>query len=345
MTYRREVEEEKETEEMFKIKIPNRHDSSDWRLIFGNINTLGDYNNNYNSVKWDKFKYLYDETTPDIIGLSEHNRAINNMKRENKPNEVIGKWHIRTVCRFAWLNDEKNKTSYELGGTGIVTSGKGSTHTIGSGDDEERMGRWNWITIQGKRDRITTIISIYRPGQHQAILDRQQAMTSAKRPNTAMRLHPQEVWDNDLNVLLEGFLNKGHELIVAGDWNQDLNSSDSSVREYMGKKGLVEAITQRYGSGPETYHKGTTTIDGIFMTPGLSMKQGGYTSHEISPGDHRWIWMDIGESIMTGRNRDDYAPPVERRVTSKIPSVRDKFNSHLESQVLLHKLHEKMDNL
>ena len=70
---RRKVEEEREKDEIFKINIPKRNNPNDWRLIFGNINTLGDYDNKYNAMKWDKFKYLNDETIPDIIGLSKHN--------------------------------------------------------------------------------------------------------------------------------------------------------------------------------------------------------------------------------------------------------------------------------
>ena len=296
-------------------------------------------------MKWDKFKYLNDETNPDIIGISEHNRVISKMTRDNKPNEVIGKWQVRTVCRFAWMKEDKSTTSYELGGTGLITSGKGSTHTIGSGEDSHGMGRWNWITIQGKQNRIISIISIYRPGKNQSILDRQQAYISNKRPGLAMNKEPQEVWDNDLIVLVDKLLGKGHELIVAGDWNDDLNSNKSKVKDMMTTKGLTEVLTSRYGNGPETHREGSTTIDGIFMTPGLTMCQGGYTSHEVSPGDHRWLWIDIEESIMTGSNRDDYAPPLERRATSKIPSVRNKFNDILEYQVILHKIHEKMTKL
>ena len=342
---RRKVEEEKNDDRTFKIKIPNRNKSTDWRLIFGNINTLGDYTNKNNAMKWDKFKYLSDETQPDIIGISEHNRVISRMSRENRPQEVLGKWQIRTVSRFSWLKNESNSSTYELGGTGIITSGKGSTHTIGSGEDKHGMGRWTWITIQGKQNRITTIISIYRPGKNQTILERQQAHTSDKRPSVALTIGPQDLWDKDLMALVDTFKNKGHELIVAGDWNDDLNSETSKVQDMMTSKGMREIIINRYGKGPETHQEGTTTIDGIFTTSGIDIRQGGYTSHEVSPGDHRWTWIDISEHTMTGKDRDDYAPPVERRATSTIPSVRNRFNDILEKHVTAHQLHDKIEEL
>ena len=320
-------------DKIFKISIPNRTTTTDWRFVFGNINTLGDYNNPYNAIKWDQMKYLMDEALPDVVGLSEHNRIISQMKRENNPQEVIGPWQMRTVCRFTWLKNEQNRTSYELGGTGMITCGKGSTHTIGSGEDKDKMGRWNWISLQGKQNRITTIITIYRPGKNQTTLDKQHAHTSKTRPDIAKRIGPQELWDKDLATLVTAFKDKGHEIIIGGDWNDDLNDETGKVQISMQQLGLSEILIARYGKGPETFHSGTKTIDGIFATRGINIKQGGYTTHEESPGDHRWLWIDISEGTLLERNRDDHAPPIERRATAKIPSVRIKFNDLLESQV------------
>ena len=111
---RRQVEEDDNEGTSFKINIPNRHNAMDWRFIFGNSNTLGDYSNNYNAMKWDKFKYLNDGMQLDIIGLIEHNRVIMRMARENRPQEVIGKWQPRTVTCFSWLRSENNTTSYNV---------------------------------------------------------------------------------------------------------------------------------------------------------------------------------------------------------------------------------------
>ena len=78
-------------------------------------------------MKWDRTKYLLDETQPDILGLSEHNRVIMQMKHENKPQEVIGRWQTHDICRFSWMRNKENMTTYEVGGTGIIMSRKGST--------------------------------------------------------------------------------------------------------------------------------------------------------------------------------------------------------------------------
>ena len=258
----------------FKINIPNKSCPSDWRLLFGNINTMGNYDNKHNDMKWDQTKYIIDESLPDILGISEHNRVVSRMSRKNRPQEVFGKWQPRTVCRFAWMRNETNTTTYEVGGTGIITSGKGSTHTIQNGEDEHGMGRWNWISLQGKNNRITTIISIYRPGKNQATLDRQHAHTSKNRPSVAMSIGPQALWDKDLTKLVNSFKDKGYEVILGGDWNDNLNNDNGTVREMMQSMGLTEALITRYGKGLETFVSGSHTIDGIFITGGIRIRQG-----------------------------------------------------------------------
>jgi hypothetical protein len=342
---RREMDDNESLKRSFKINIPNRRSTNDWRFLFGNINTLGNYNNRYNDMKWDQLKYIIDEVQPDILGMSEHNRVISRMSRENRPQEVMGVWQPRTVCRFSWLHSTANTTSYEVGGTGIITSGKGSTHTISYGEDKYGLGRWNWVSLQGKKNKITTVISIYRPGKNQVTLDRQHAHTSKMRPNVAKTIGPQKLWDNDLRDLIKCFKDKRHELIVSGDWNDDLNNDKGDIRTLMTSMGLIEPLLERYGPGPETFHTGTTTIDGVFITGGIRIQQGGYTSHEASPGDHRWIWIDVTEQDLLERNRDDHAPPIERRATAKVPSVRHKFNALLETEVHNHNLHVKMEDL
>ena len=193
-------------------------------------------------MKWDQLKFIFDETQPDVVGFSKHTRVISRMKRENQPQEIFGRWQPRTVCHFSWLKNKTNTTKYETGGTGIVTMGKGSMHTIGYGEDEQGMDRWNWITIQGKHDKITTIISIYRPGKSQMTLDKQQAHTSKKRPNVAKCKGPQELLDEELMALIKLFQTKGHENIVVGNWNDNLNDDTGKVQGIMGRIGLKEIL-------------------------------------------------------------------------------------------------------
>ena len=133
--------------------------------------------------------------------------------------------------------------------------------------------------------------------------------------------------------------------MVGGDWNDDLNNDKGKIQTLMENMGMREVIITRYGKGPNTHQRGKDTIDGIFGTSGIKILRGGYTNFDCSPSDHRWLWMDIAESNIVGVKRDDRPPPIERRTTSKIPSVKEAFSDLLEQQVLQHKLQEKMEHI
>lgn len=109
--------------------------------------------------------------------------------------------------------------------------------------------------------------------------------------------------------------------------------------------GLREIMIDRYRLGPATHIRGTKTIDGVFATAGICMVKGRYTSFEKSPGDHRWIELQITEASLLGIARDDLCPPMVRRTTSKIPSVKNSFQQLLEEQVMRYELHQKMHTL
>jgi hypothetical protein len=72
---------------------------------------------------------------------------------------------------------------------------------------------------------------------------------------------------------------------------------------------------------------------------------GGYIDEEESPGDHKCLWIDVKESELIGCARDDRPPPIYRKATSKVPSVRDAFSEALNKNMKGHKLHEKAERL
>ena len=108
---------------------------------------------------------------------------------------------------------------------------------------------------------------------------------------------------------------------------------------------MKESLNERYGDGPATYFLGSTKIDGIYSTIDIDITQGGYIDEEESPGDHKCLWIDVNEAQLIGRARDDRPPPIYRKATSKVPSVKEAFNEALNRQIHKHKLHEKVESL
>lgn len=111
----------------------------------------------------------------------------------------------------------------------------------------------------------------------------------------------------------------------------------------LGMRELMMEFTGK--NGPATHIRGTTTIDGVFATSGIVLKQGRYVPFHTSPGDHRWIVLDIDEHAILGTKRYDRCTRLTRKVTSKMPSIKITFQQLLEQQILLHSLPQKIQQL
>jgi hypothetical protein len=236
-------------------------------------------------------------------------------------------------------------STYEPGGTMIVTHSRASAHTCMAGQDNQQLRQWNYITIKGKREHYTTIVSIYRPTKQQETYMRQTAYTSQHRKVLTDAQTPETLWFSDLSALVKEKLEQGHKVIVAVDFNDYLNDNKSLTKKCMDNLGLKEILINEYGNGPPTHIRGSTTIDGVFATNGKKMVKGSYIPFDESPSDHRWIVLDINESSLLGKAWVDMSPPIMWKTSSKIPSVKLSFQTLVEKQVERYQLHEKISML
>ena len=155
-------------------EIYERGNEQDWRLLIGNIGTFPNEKTGYGKLKMDVLKHLYTSSETDMILLSKHNINLRNTVQEQRPQSIMSEWTQNTRGEFVQFEDEYDKQTYsnekrEYGGTGIVTNGKATAHRIDYGEDKRKMGRWNWVTLKGKQEKRTTVISIYRPEVSQSI--------------------------------------------------------------------------------------------------------------------------------------------------------------------------------
>jgi hypothetical protein len=125
---------------------------------------------------------------------------------------------------------------------------------------------------------------------------------------------PDNLWYDDLKSLIMNKIELGHEVIVAGDFNDNLNDKNSRTHRFMYTLGMRELMIESLGYGPATYVRGSTKIDGIFATIGIHASYARYTSFEQSPSDHRWLILDIPEGHIVGVSRDDKKPPLLRKM-------------------------------
>ena len=200
------------------------------------------------------------------------------------PSRAIG------ITRSHALND------YERGpigtqwnrGVAIITNGVNSAHTIDAAGDRKKLGRFNWITVQGRDQQSATLISVYRPREEQVTAANQLAKIRQTITGDLVALQPQLLWEKDLEELVGGKRGEVNQVIIAGDYNDNLNDDDSRINNLRREWGLRNLMREHIGDRPATYHRGRDTIDGVFGTDGLELDQCRYSSFVESPGDHRW---------------------------------------------------------
>ena len=99
----------------------------------------------------------------------------------------------------------------------------------------------------------------------------------------------------------------------------------------MSANGLQEVITYVHGQNPPpTFHRGSSSIDGIFASRNFLGVKGGYLEYGDAPGDHRGIWIDIPHSTLLGHAMPNVPPKKTRSLQSKdnMGAKKYKHNVH-----------------
>jgi hypothetical protein len=120
-----------------------------WRITIGNINSFPTGNNGTSLHKLEVFRNLVVGNNSDIILISEHNKNLKNTQQFEQPKHIVHGWWPKTITRTSYLTSNSRST-FEPGGTMIITSTRASSHTFQCGEDKYLLGRWNYISLKGK---------------------------------------------------------------------------------------------------------------------------------------------------------------------------------------------------
>ena len=317
-----------------------------WRVLMMNINTIP---SSKNMVKLDQWRKIAVES--DINIIVETNKDQRKLHEDDKTENLIKGWWQKPSVRDEYLVEQNQKfndlTARQQGGVSMITNDDFLGHVCKSGGDERKLGRWRWTTVRGQQGRMTTIIGTYRAEVGWATTDNQLAEIRQTEEGAKQLSDPIKLWYSDLKALIQQKQDDGHSIIVAGDFNEDLTSPTSKVKDLFHDLQLRETIMEKHNgiTPPNTYMHGKKPIDGIFASMDIEINKGGYIDVLDSPGDHCGLWIDIKKTELVGETMQIQTKKMTRKVTSKIPSVKKKFQELMEEQVVLHKLREKVDTL
>jgi hypothetical protein len=232
----------------------------------------------------------------DCMGLSELNRNWYKIHSQDYFTERIKNWWEKSITKLTWLKDREWPSQFQRGGCAITTQGILAEYTQEMGEDEEGLGRWSWTTLEGKGEKSTCIIQMYRPVRNESGIEsvyRQQAAILEEEPMAR--------FEADLFKLIDE-KQKTNQVIVMGDFNEDTTSMTTLTRG-LRRRGLIDPLRERYGCQPNTHNRGSKPIDGIWIPRWMEIVRGGYDAGCDSLSDHREIWLDIELHWLLGAQR------------------------------------------
>jgi len=315
-----------------------------WRFVVGNIGTLPSIDSPTGLWKIDTWRELVMKS--DINILTEINKDMGKVRETNKIEDITKGWWKGTMVRTEYLIEDEYpfRDQRQQGGVAMIMNGPSITHIIEQGGDSRKLGRWRWVVCRGKQECKTCIIGCYKPGATWVAAFNQSVALQRKRKQGEAIQDPLALWISDITTLIRMKQKEGCEIVLTGDFNEDLQNAKSNICKMALNLGLREALLEKYliPQGFSTYARGSRIIDGVFISKGLCIEKAGYTSFDESPSDHRWIWFDIKVSNVVGDTLADRARPLERKATSKVPSIKEAFNRILNDLIAEHKLEVKV---
>ena len=129
------------------------------RIGFININGLPKFKS---SAKYDSIRQSILASEIDVLGIAESNRCWHKMIPDNTWKDLSKEWWKDSKSCIAYNLQDVESKIYQPGGV-ITVAIESMCHRVrAAGVDERKLGRWSWISLQGKNNLRTTIITVYR---------------------------------------------------------------------------------------------------------------------------------------------------------------------------------------
>lgn len=153
------------------------------------------------------------------------------------------------------------------------------------------MGRWCGVTLLGKQAKKYTIICAYQvplvTGTSGPSTSHTQQLLMLKLADKVNQ-RPRHHFCKDLTYLLQEHIKEDHEIILMGDFNDELGSSLRGITQVVTDCNLVDVYAARHGLEDEvpTYARGRKRLDYILMTPTIASYA---TRSGADPFNHRFF--------------------------------------------------------
>jgi hypothetical protein len=160
----------------------------------------------------------------------------------------------------------------QWGGTCLTAIGRFASYVTDIGTDTTGLGRWAWIYVDGggKSTRILTAYQPSKPGNltmGQTVCDQHTRYFESRGEVR----HPRQMFQADLLLLIRSWKTAGDEIILMGDFNENVYDGDLAQNLLHDDIRMSELCQHTTGSRlPNTHIRGNVPIDAVFATAGIS---------------------------------------------------------------------------
>lgn len=295
------------------------------------------YFQNINGLRWDadagKWPYIcevIESINADVACFVETNTNTNNYTVRQKM-EATCQHHFQQSRLILSSSKHSSTSMYKPGGTAILArnaiTARIKSHT------RDRMGRWASISFETSPTKRMRIISAYqvglatRPGTNTAAAQqRAQIITEQSKECQYQRRTPRDAFIHDLQFFIRQVQSEGEDIILVGDFNEEMSSPTSGMDQLATNCGLADLFSIRLGttSGPATYQRGPRRIDYALVSPALieHVLAAGYDPFGYRiPTDHRAFYIDFATEAVFSQELTPLAPADKRDFVSTRPGT------------------------
>jgi hypothetical protein len=157
-------------------------------------------------------------------------------------------------------------------------------------------------------------------------------------------LNRRTAFRGDLSLYLRKCTEKGHEILLLGDFNEPFGTDPDGMPKLATEFQLIDLMASRHSySPPVTYYaRGRTRLDYALATSHVAkaLKSAGYEAfNERFHTDHRAYFLDFDTSLLLGTDTQPMSSPAARILkTSNVAQVtqyiRTKYDFLMEHNVL-----------
>ena len=318
------------------------------RIYGQNVNGVSKYMD-YN--EWEIILEHLNKYQVDIACLTEINLDLNMAGVKYKLHEKAKRLDKTCSVMMTTSKSTMSDNEYKRGGIISIIRGHLSGREYEKGAD--KLGRWTFNTLSGKANRKVTIITIYRvcdqkshgDGGCTIYMQQERDLMVEKRKNT----DPRSAILEDVTTFITTLRNKGHDIILLGDMNSDMDSC-KKMEEFLRENELFNIIKEKHpGQGPATYDRGTKCIDLVAISNTIhpsSIKKCGYLPfYKGIFSDHRGMYVDIDTRALFSKVRPDTNLDNYKNFTTSHVKNCQKYLDNMHAHIIEAAIETKVDDL